>query len=148
MVVPVTGQDGSVLHLQVSTLLPGKPQPRYKYINPSVPPPGYQDRESWSSQVEDFLARPRASKRKVEEDISPGVGRVKRTPVLPPSPSYRQENKLYRGDVLVRNNSLKTSVYHLIIGRIGEASLASSAAETSPGRSSSTARTSCPGGRE
>ena len=98
VVVPVTGQDGSVLHLQVSTVLPGKSQPppqpqsqpRYKYINPSVPPPGYQDRDSWSSQVEDFLTRPRANKRKVEEDTSAVVGRVKRNnftaraPVLPP----------------------------------------------------------------
>ena len=117
VVVPVTGQDGNILHLQVSTLLPSQPQsqPRYNYINPSVPPPGYQDRDSWSSQVEDFLTRPRANKRKVEEEEE----RVKRNnftaraPVLPPSPSSRAneldsrpDSKLYRGDILVRNYCL------------------------------------------
>ena len=165
VVVPVTGQDGNVVHLQVSTVFPSKSpaQPRYKYINPSVPPPGYQD--SWSSQVEDFLTRPRGSKRRLEEDSSTMVGRGKRNnftakaPVLPPSPSCwlnqldtRTENKLFRGNILVRNKNmfieLKISVYHLNIGRIGEASLASSAAVRSPARSSSTVRTFCPGGRE
>ena len=111
-------QDGNILHLQVSTLLPSQPQsqPRYNYINPSVPPPGYQDRDSWSSQVEDFLTRPRANKRKAEEETSGVTERVKRNnftaraPVLPPSPSSRAneldtrpDSKLYRGDILVRN---------------------------------------------
>ena len=120
VVVPVTGQDGNIVHLQVSTLLPTQSQPqsqpRYKYINPSVPPPGYHDRDSWSSQVEDFLTRPRANKRKAEEETSGVTERVKRNnftaraPVLPPSPSpraneldTRPDSKLYRGDILVRN---------------------------------------------
>ena len=120
VVVPMTGQDGKIVHLQVSTVLPSQsqpsqPGPRYKYINPSVPPPGYTDRDSWTSQVEDFLTRPRTTKRKVEEETSGGTEKRRRTnftaraPVLPPSPSSRANeldtrpgNKLYRGDVLVR----------------------------------------------
>lgn len=114
VVVPVTGQDGNIVHLQVTTLLPSqpKPQPRYKYINPSVPPPGYQDGDSWSSQVEDFLTRPRGSKRKVEEETSVLAEKVKRNnftaraPVVAPSPSSRAneldtrpDNKLYLGEI-------------------------------------------------
>ena len=136
VVVPVTGQDGKIVHLQVSTLLPSQSQsqPRYKYINPSVPPPGYQDRDSWSSQVEDFLTRPRANKRKVEEETSVLTEKVKRNnftaraPVVPPSPSstaneldLRPDNKVYLGDILVRlyylltNDTVVLSMYLLHI---------------------------------
>ena len=66
--------------------------------------------------MEDFLTRPRANKRKAEEESSGVTERVKRNnftaraPVLPPSPSSRAneldtrpDSKLYRGDILVRN---------------------------------------------
>ena len=54
---------------------------RYKYINPSVPPPGYQEPQpsstaqtnssSWRSQVDDFLSRPKT------KSTSPRSGRSK-----------------------------------------------------------------------
>ena len=121
VVVPVPGPDGNILHLQVSSLLPSQPQPRFKYINPTVPPPGYPD-TSWSSQVDDFLSRPGQSAMKVKRklDSEPGGGgRIKRTnftpkaPILAPSPSQddvneldtKPEDKIYSGEILVSNLS-------------------------------------------
>ena len=101
--------------------LPSQPQPRLKYINPTVPPPGYPD-TSWSSQVDDFLSRPGQSAMKVKRklDSEPGGGgRIKRTnftpkaPILAPSPSQddvneldtKPEDKIYSGEILVSNLS-------------------------------------------
>ena len=150
----MTGQDGNIHHLQVSTLLPSQPQsqPRYNYINP----------DSWSSQVEDFLTRPRANKRKAEEETSGVTERVKRNnftaraPVLPPSPSSRAnevdsrpESKLHRGEIGEKLLAFNILSSHLLIPfRIEEASLASSGVRISRARYLSTARTLCPGGRE
>ena len=88
ILVPMAGPDGSVVHVQLSTIIPQTntgvsptgQQPRFKYINPSIlvpnphiPPPGYppaqsapsslstaESSSSWKDRVDDFLSRPRA----------------------------------------------------------------------------------------
>jgi len=126
VLVPVPGHDGNIVHVQLSTVLPGQQQPRYKYINPNIPPPGYQDtliphsqtKASWTSQVDEFLFRPGQSanktvKRKSEGDPTTG-DRSKRSNFTPkaqifaPSPSSRDDvneldtrpgNTIYVGEI-------------------------------------------------
>jgi len=128
VMVPVPCHDGNIVHVQLSTVLPpvltpGPPsKPRYKYINPTVPPPGYKDSKTgqagqsakatnstWSSQVDDFLLRPspRKSKRKFDSDSEPEKAKrssfTPKAPIFAPCPSshssWHDNKKIYLGEI-------------------------------------------------
>jgi len=133
VMVPIPGPDGNVVHVQLSTVIPAintaaappQPQSRFKYINPqilvpNVPPPGYSgksgrsgDDNSWKSQVDDFLYKPRTRScspvtsrslsSREKRTISPISAKISSTPVkkkskftpkaqiVPPSPGCGSE---------------------------------------------------------
>lgn len=127
--VPVQGQNGSSVQVQMVTLpptgasAPPTPGSRFKYINPHhVPPPLPQvpvgnNSSVWTNQVDDFLSRPSKSppsrsstprkRKRSSKDEEPEQKKTQeneskfrpKASVLPPSPSQEEEQDINPLDV-------------------------------------------------